>query len=1434
MADRSVSVKVSADIGNFVGKMAAAGSAAKGFASKLDASSKSTSAADDHFLSMNKRMDWMVQSALALGPALVPIAGAAIPAVAGLSLAFAGVAGGAATALLAFNGVGDGLKAMNDYGTEPTADSLEKMHAAMQELSPAGRDFVGALQGMTPELDRLQSIASEGMLPGVQEGLDSVLQNMPIAEEFVGNFADSLGDLAADAGDRLNDPVWQSFFDYIGTSGVGAMDDLARSSGNVVEGLASMLQAADPMSQDFMGGLVNATEDFAKWSAELGDSEGFASFMDYLRDTGPMVLDTLGALGGAFASFVEAAAPVGQAILPVIEGLADGLAAIAQSPAGPALIGAAAGLSLLGRAMATVSAVKGSKIATGLSAFSGPAGRSLSANLNAAARASGPAVTGMTAFGKAATKVGMPVSRLRSALGGTGARMGGGLVGGMLLMDQAGRKAGSALASFETIAGAALLGFSVGGPIGAAVGGGAALMYEMATSTSDTQIALADLSTNLQQTPTDFETSFKGLGVVNDKLADFQAAEDAAAKSVSAQADAANGATDVNKGYGTSLAVTAEDMEAGGAAAGALEQELTGAQKAVIATADGMSYLSEAMGRGALDTSSPRQLAESAQKLAPAFEAAGISLDDVLAKQARWAQDGMPDGASMTDPMDAAIARVQKYVAGVDTMRGKTQTAAEAFSMLDSAMSTNADQAQALGAALTAMGSDEMGADQAALGLQQSLGTLTGALDSSGRMTLQNKVAIGERVNALKASMTAEANAGASVTKLNGMLERGVDSIMQSAKAKGLDTQATRALLKQYGLTPKLIKTVMRLEAKEAKADAAQLERDYRKLPRNVRTKLEAMGAEATNKQIRNLGKSYNMTPRQIRTMIAAVNAKQAENEARKVAKAYNAIPKAIRVKVAEYGGEATRKQLGRIKVDGQSLSGKQIKVILTAQDNASTKIKGAKADVQGFDGTKGEGKLDVDDGQVPNRVNSAKNTVKGFDSAKGEGSLDVDTSGVTSGISAARSAVAAFGSVSSTATVTVNHVTNYVTNGSPPKSADGNIFGSVQAFAGGGMTEQHRAQIAQPANPYRIWAEPETGGESYIPLAQSKRVRSKQIWRDTGRLLGANFIEYANGGTNGGKDKEPKDLPQSTIHHYMKWLKNAFGKNSPVTQGMHSWMEALKKNNLKQKAFMHQMHQMQDNQRDKAFKQFKIGKGTDYRSGKSEVNELLKSLTQAFGKNSAIVKRMERLSDHLLKDLKQRDRLQKTIEQQTTELKSLRQAQASYTKSVASNFQTDLFGEENTLDQAMLQARADRNDAKTFERAMRKARKLGLSGAAFKELAASGNIGLAQDLDTRKEIKALERLVAQQNKAAMSVGSMAGNEVYAERVRNNTQALHRLEARLRRLDRHIEHGKLAHQIGKGGAVVAHKVVKSHEHKQGRYASAAAMQNGPGGIANNA
>lgn len=77
----------------------------------------------------------------------------------------------------------------------------------------------------------------------------------------------------------------------------------------------------------------------------------------------------------------------------------------------------------------------------------------------------------------------------------------------------------------------------------------------------------------------------------------------------------------------------------------------------------------------------------------------------------------------------------------------------------------------------------------------------------------------------------------------------------------------------------------------------------------------------------------------------------------------------------------------------------------------------------------------------------------------------------------------------------------SYADGGVVDYYADGGIQrGGIRHFATG--AENHVAQIA-PAGSWRVWAEPETMGEAYIPFAPSKRVRSRAIVEETVRRLG-------------------------------------------------------------------------------------------------------------------------------------------------------------------------------------------------------------------------------------------------------------------------------------------------------------------------------------------
>lgn len=64
---------------------------------------------------------------------------------------------------------------------------------------------------------------------------------------------------------------------------------------------------------------------------------------------------------------------------------------------------------------------------------------------------------------------------------------------------------------------------------------------------------------------------------------------------------------------------------------------------------------------------------------------------------------------------------------------------------------------------------------------------------------------------------------------------------------------------------------------------------------------------------------------------------------------------------------------------------------------------------------------------------------------------------------------------------------------------------GGIRFFAGGGH-ENHVAQMAR-AGAIRVWAEPETEGETYLPHAKSKRAASEMYLAQTASLFGGKYI---------------------------------------------------------------------------------------------------------------------------------------------------------------------------------------------------------------------------------------------------------------------------------------------------------------------------------------
>lgn len=283
----------------------------------------------------------------AIAPALVPIGGVAVVGVAGLANGLAFAAGAAGVAVLAFQGVGTALQAVNKAALVPTTANLEAAQRAMEQLSPAARDMVRELRGLAPVLSELKATAADGLFPGLIDGMDQLVTLAPQVESIVGHIASALGDLASGAGADLASARWDDFFLMLDAEARPTLMRLGNAIGDVAHGLAQMWVAFTPLNNSFSKWLLDAARSFDQWATGLSATEGFKEFVQYLHETGPQVADAIGSIANAVLQIVQASAPLGGPVLAAITQIADAIAAIADSPFGTPIMAGVTAISAL-------------------------------------------------------------------------------------------------------------------------------------------------------------------------------------------------------------------------------------------------------------------------------------------------------------------------------------------------------------------------------------------------------------------------------------------------------------------------------------------------------------------------------------------------------------------------------------------------------------------------------------------------------------------------------------------------------------------------------------------------------------------------------------------------------------------------------------------------------------------------------------------------------------------------------------------------------------------------------------------------------------------------------------------------------------------------------------------------------------------------------
>lgn len=812
--------------------------------------SKQSRAASADLNTFTGRLGLLGTAAAALGPALVPISAAAIPAIGALAAGMVGASAAAGTLLLAFNGVGDAVSAVSDYQLAPTAENLAKVQAAFEEIGPSGARFVMALREMQPILDDLQQASRDGIFPGFERGLDALVTRAPEVISFVEDISRRVGDMGGDIGEALaNDEDWREFFAFIDSEAGPSMEEFGRATGNFVAGVANMVEALSGLSGGVSGDLLESSRAFREWAAGMEDTEGFQEFADYIRTNGPAVGDFLSSTADALVALATAVAPWGQVVLPILTAAADAFAALASSPIGPPLLTAAAALlavskasALLGPSLTRANAALGTT-RTSIVGF-GRDVKAMSTEFGNLGRAQSTALSFMSGTTGAA-------QRTRAALAGVaeGAKTAGPAMAAMGLMATGtADKMGLSNTAMLTLAG------SMAGPWGSAAGAAVGLTMDLTHATDDLQAAV------------------KG---ANDAMDSGNlTAMSAAVKQLNAQLKETTdndvlgfdlGALDQLGAITNTIAPLSNVTKL----MGGLTGETDKAARALAQIKDekaGLEDLAVALGA---NRDSAAEMASGADRAQVAMRALGISNQDLAAAQRMGSVE-----------FDLLTGRIQGWIASSESAAGRQAALSDAIANLGNDAISTADSASQLNAALQALFAPTLNLEAATdqwraslkalredLNVDAGFSSFTEAGRKNNELTRSYVNDSLERLTALAdVSTTTEGDMARAVAKTR-------EEFIKSGMAAGFSRKEITARADALGLTPELVETIFReLGIDEVDLKARGLKRQFDALPKEVRTDIQQNGIPKSEADITRLTKKYNLTPKQVRTLATLMN----------------------------------------------------------------------------------------------------------------------------------------------------------------------------------------------------------------------------------------------------------------------------------------------------------------------------------------------------------------------------------------------------------------------------------------------------------------------------------------------------------------------------------------------------------------------------------
>lgn len=245
-------------------------------------------------------------------------------------------------------------------GTTSTASTAaSKYRQELAKLTPAGVALMGAWLRLRDAFTEWSKELQPAVLPLFTRALDGIAGSLDKFKPLVLAAADAVSGLIDDFSAEVKTPFWVGFLDDLTAATGPAITGLGTALGNIATGIAGIIDAFLPHTAEINDFFVGLTRGFADWGKNLKGSPEFEAFFQYVKDVGPQVTATLGAVFSALGHIGTALAPLGTLVLQGLQFLSDTITKIPTEVLtyiAATIAAIAISLSLVGLVMAAISA----------------------------------------------------------------------------------------------------------------------------------------------------------------------------------------------------------------------------------------------------------------------------------------------------------------------------------------------------------------------------------------------------------------------------------------------------------------------------------------------------------------------------------------------------------------------------------------------------------------------------------------------------------------------------------------------------------------------------------------------------------------------------------------------------------------------------------------------------------------------------------------------------------------------------------------------------------------------------------------------------------------------------------------------------------------------------------------------------------------------